>query len=165
MHTVRWTSRDVPVSAGLDKLRERAGMTCQEVADEMRVPTNLVVQWELGQCRMFLPDAYDYAKAVGCSLEEMCDFVPRRTPVRRCSPVRTQLRRERNARGLTVRQAAKDIGVSEDTLIGWEKGEREPSRSSRVKLARFYGCTPETIRQWCVPDDEGEATSDDGSAA
>jgi len=44
----------------------------------------------------------------------------------------------RTKKGLTKRAAAKGIGITENTLRTFEKGEGMPNGSTRTKLKKFY---------------------------
>lgn len=46
---------------------------------------------------------------------------------------------ERLNRGLSVRQAAEEIGVTPNTLARAEGGEFQPHPSNALKIADFYG--------------------------
>jgi transcriptional regulator with XRE-family HTH domain len=43
----------------------------------------------------------------------------------------------RRCLGMTSRDAARLIGVDQDTLLKWERGEWRPTRRTRLKLERF----------------------------
>ena len=45
----------------------------------------------------------------------------------------------REAKGMSAREAAKQIGVPPTTYHNWEKGEREPNSDMLIKLADFFG--------------------------
>lgn len=47
---------------------------------------------------------------------------------------------------LTQTEAAAHIGVTESTLINWEKGRKEPPFGKLLALCDLYGCTPNDIR-------------------
>lgn len=49
------------------------------------------------------------------------------------------LQKLRLDRGLSVRQAAEQIGVAAGTLAQAETGERQPHPGSALKIAVFYG--------------------------
>jgi transcriptional regulator with XRE-family HTH domain len=51
----------------------------------------------------------------------------------------TRLEELRNARGLTQREVADAVGVSERTYQLWRKGETQPQRKTLKKIAEFYG--------------------------
>lgn len=51
--------------------------------------------------------------------------------------------------GLTQMEAAKRIGVTESTLISWEKHRKEPPFGKLLALCELYGCTANDIR-WDV---------------
>ena len=52
------------------------------------------------------------------------------------------LKSARESRGLTQKQAAEALGVSDRTYSKWETGETEPGIELICRLAEFYGCTP-----------------------
>ena len=55
------------------------------------------------------------------------------------------MRAERARLGLSAKEAAASICVSENTLLSWETGEKEPLASNLLKLADLYGCAPEYL--------------------
>jgi len=50
----------------------------------------------------------------------------------------TELRRARDIRGHSQREAAEDMGVPPQTYITWEHGRRRPKAVLYVKAARKY---------------------------
>ena len=59
--------------------------------------------------------------------------------------MRGNMRAERARIGLSARETAKEIGVSENTLLSWETGDKEPLASNLLKLSALYGCSPEYL--------------------
>lgn len=59
--------------------------------------------------------------------------------------MRANMRSERVRTGMTAAEAAQKIGVSTNTLLGWERGETEPKGVGLVTLARLYGVTPDYL--------------------
>lgn len=55
------------------------------------------------------------------------------------------LRRIRIAKGFTLQQLAKHIGVKYNTICQWEIGTREPEISYVKKLANFFNVTTDFI--------------------
>lgn len=55
------------------------------------------------------------------------------------------LRKARAGTGLTIKQAAKKIGIPFTTLSSWERGVSYPRAKNREKTAAFYGIDPKTI--------------------
>ena len=51
-------------------------------------------------------------------------------------------------RGLTVTDAAKDLGISRQTLNNILNGKAGIGPDMAIRLARFFGLQPETIQQW-----------------
>lgn len=45
--------------------------------------------------------------------------------------------------GLTITEAAKQLGVTKDTLSRWERGITSPTLDRVEKLAEIYKCTPD----------------------
>ena len=52
-----------------------------------------------------------------------------------------QLKNLRRARGLNMRQVAKELGIPYTTYVSYEKGDREPSLDCLLQLANFFGCS------------------------
>lgn len=55
------------------------------------------------------------------------------------------LRKARAGTGLTIKQAAKKIGIPLTTLSSWERGVAYPRLINREKTAAFYEIDPKTI--------------------
>ena len=53
-----------------------------------------------------------------------------------------RLGEERKARGLTQKQLAEALGISDRTYSKWETGENEMDVASLGRLAGFYGVSP-----------------------
>ncbi len=53
--------------------------------------------------------------------------------------IQHHLRHLRTQRGLTLKQISDGTGLSISTLHAIEKQQREPTRTSALKLAHFYG--------------------------
>jgi len=50
-----------------------------------------------------------------------------------------RLRELRRGRGLTMQELAKEIGVSKQAILRWEKGIYRPSPKNLKKLNEFFG--------------------------
>lgn len=59
--------------------------------------------------------------------------------------------------GLSVKEAATAVGVTEDTMYRYESGKSSPKISTAVKLAELYGVSIDAI-DFSVP--EGSAKTD-----
>ena len=53
-----------------------------------------------------------------------------------------RLRELRRARGLSLRRLGKDIGVTANALLRWEKDEVTPTRSKMLELSRHFEVEP-----------------------
>ena len=51
----------------------------------------------------------------------------------------------RIARGLNQKQAAQEIGISQSMLSALEQGYRSGSDATKIKIAKFYGQSVESI--------------------
>lgn len=56
--------------------------------------------------------------------------------------MRGNMMAERARRGLTRKQVADVIGVSEQSIYRWEKGDKFPGGDKLLALADFYGVEP-----------------------
>lgn len=52
-----------------------------------------------------------------------------------------RLRQLRTGRGETLRDVAKQIGITAQALNYYETGQRSPRDSVKMKLAKYYGTT------------------------
>lgn len=59
--------------------------------------------------------------------------------------MRHNMRAERVRRGYTAQQVANKLGVSLNSVLGWERGEVEPGGQNLISLARLYRCSPEYL--------------------
>lgn len=57
------------------------------------------------------------------------------------------LKKARKEKGLTIKQAAKKIGIPFTTLSSWERGVSFPRTKNRIKTAEFYEIDPKTIEK------------------
>lgn len=47
----------------------------------------------------------------------------------------------RKDKGLSMAQAARDLGLKYTTYVSYEKGDREPNSEMLIQLADYYGCS------------------------
>lgn len=59
--------------------------------------------------------------------------------------MRRNMRAERVRNELTARDVADKLGVSLNSVLGWERGDVEPGGQNLINLARLYGCSPEYL--------------------
>ena len=52
--------------------------------------------------------------------------------------MKNRMKELREAKGLSAREAAKQIGVPSTTYHNWEKGEREPNSEMLICLADYF---------------------------
>ena len=62
-------------------------------------------------------------------------------------------REQRLKAGKSVREVSLEVGVTHQSIYGFENGRYKPSINILQKLAQFYGCTMEELL-------EGEKTDD-----
>jgi DNA-binding XRE family transcriptional regulator len=55
------------------------------------------------------------------------------------------IRKQRVLKGITQRQAASKINVTPECISAWERDMGEPKLRQGLKLAKFYGCKPESL--------------------
>lgn len=55
------------------------------------------------------------------------------------------IKAERVRLGLSTADAARALGVSLNTLLGWERNENIPNGSYLARLAGFYGCSADWL--------------------
>lgn len=51
----------------------------------------------------------------------------------------------RKAKGMTRRDVAKAIDVTEATLGNWERGKTEPKAHDIIALCKLYGCSADEL--------------------
>lgn len=54
---------------------------------------------------------------------------------------KSKIKKMREKRGLSLKQAAKAIGVSHVAIIKWEHGKAFPKKDNLVKYARILDCS------------------------
>lgn len=59
--------------------------------------------------------------------------------------LKDNLKKLRESKGLTKKQTALELGISERAYITYEYGEREPKLETLQKLADFYGVTTDYL--------------------
>ena len=52
----------------------------------------------------------------------------------------TAIRRLRKARGLTQKEFAMEIGMSQASISRFESGDRKPDVDDLIAIAKFFGC-------------------------
>ena len=55
--------------------------------------------------------------------------------------MKIRLKELRERKGLSMREAAKQLGLAPSNYHNYETGEREPNSEMLIKLANFYGCS------------------------
>jgi transcriptional regulator with XRE-family HTH domain len=73
-----------------------------------------------------------------------------------------RLREKRLARGLSLRQAAQEVGVSPTTFSRVERGDHLPDRENLLQLANWVGVTLEQIAS--SPADQNVVTHSPGES-
>lgn len=73
-----------------------------------------------------------------------------------------KLRQVRKSKGLTLKQVAQSVGISEDLIGKYERGERNPKIETSIKLADYYSVpieylveVPNELEQLLVGHDKG----------
>ncbi len=56
-----------------------------------------------------------------------------------------KLRRIRKKRGMTINMLAKEVGTAASTVGMWERGERIPRDSMKVKLSQTFNTTVQEL--------------------
>ncbi len=57
----------------------------------------------------------------------------------------TRLRELRNQRGLLQKEIAAHLGISQQGVARWEKGQTEPDLETVKKLAEYFNCTTDYL--------------------
>lgn len=52
---------------------------------------------------------------------------------------------ERVRSGMSAKQVAEAVGVTENVIYAWERGEYEPRAANIVALAHLYKCSPDYL--------------------
>ncbi len=66
----------------------------------------------------------------------------------------TYLKGMREKQGLTQRQLAKDIGISQNYVPALEAGARRPGRGVQERLLKYFGCGFEELFEIVLVDPE-----------
>ena len=64
----------------------------------------------------------------------------------------TRLKTEREKRGLTQRQLAKDVGVSQNYIPALEAGARRAGPNVQQRLVKYFGCRFEDLFEVVLVD-------------
>jgi transcriptional regulator with XRE-family HTH domain len=112
----------------IKKRRLDLGLLQREVAEQLGVDKFTVLNWERGKTR---PDVRYYPAII--------TFLGH-NPLPQGETFPERLRAARQARGLSWKRLAEELGVWESTVRDWENGTHRPSRVLRCRLARFLGC-------------------------
>jgi len=60
-------------------------------------------------------------------------------------PIKISLKAARVNADLTIKEASAELGISNKTLISWEKGKTDPSAVQIAKLVSLYGIPFEAL--------------------
>lgn len=56
-----------------------------------------------------------------------------------------RIKSERERAGLSVEHVSDTLGVHQNTVRGWERGEYEPTSKNIVQLTALYGCSADYL--------------------
>ncbi len=62
---------DIKVGSNLRELREKSGMTQQEIAEKLNVTRTAVCHWESGERALYFSTAKQVCKILNCTLEDL----------------------------------------------------------------------------------------------
>ncbi len=113
-----------------DHVRKRRldlGLLQREVGDRLGADTKTINNWEMGRAEPQL-------RFIPCILAFL-GYDPRPA----AATFGERLRRERTARGLSIRSLAKLLGVNETTVWKWEEGRHRPISRLRRRLDELLG--------------------------
>ncbi len=57
----------------------------------------------------------------------------------------SRLKELRNSKGLTQKQLAKELNVTDDSIFSWEKGRSQPSIENLIMLCKFFGVSSDYL--------------------
>ena len=52
-----------------------------------------------------------------------------------------RLKELREARGVSMKETARNLNIPYTTYVNYEKGLREPNSETLISIAKFYGCS------------------------
>lgn len=120
--------------------------------DLPRAPnTGAVVVWNSGRlhgCRFAVPlgKATLSAAQLQSAVEAAGPGALPSTPTRPEEPLEVRLRRLRKARGMTLDELARELGVSKPTVWAWEQARSAPSPDRYERIAQVLGTTAAELR-------------------
>ena len=125
----------------IKNLRERKGLTQQELAVRVDVAQATVANWESGRREPDINILIRIAKLFNVTLDElvMKELTP---PIPMYARNLAYLRRKH---GMTQADVANLLGVSKATSCKYENGDVEPNVEQLIKLAEFFGVTMDQI--------------------
>lgn len=119
----------------LAALRQRAGLTQDQIARAVWVPRGTYVNWERGEANVPLDTLPLLCRALNCTYDELAGV----TPVELPEEPETPLKAARKWTGKTQKQIAEKVGFSATTYREIEQGKREPSLDEAIKIAEALG--------------------------
>lgn len=128
-------------SERLKATRQKAGLTQREVAARLGITYQSYGQYERGLRKPKHETIEKIADALGCSVYEFIDATPKEVK-RNSEKVGKRLEELRIRAGLTLRQAADSVGISEPVLLDYETGEQELTEEAVEQLAQLYHADP-----------------------
>lgn len=125
----------------IKNLRERKGLTQQELAVRVDVAQSTVANWESGRREPDINILIRIAKLFNVTLDElvMKELTP---PIPMYARNLAYLRRKHD---MTQADVANLLGVSKATSCKYENGDVEPNVEQLIKLADFFGVTMDQI--------------------
>lgn len=140
-------SGEAGFAASLRKLRSSRRRSIRSVAEISGVGKSTISRWERGTSSPSLPELQLVLNALDADPKQCAHWV---TSVRGDSDLET-LRSETNRRlirairlrnGLSLTEAARNVGVTKATLSRWENGERCPDEANVAHAIKSLGATP-----------------------
>ena len=137
----------------LHRLRKRKGLTQKELAQKTGVAAGTICNWERGLCTCSERYIKALAQALDCTVDELSDGAESVTVSRRVSgikpaplPKANLIDQYRKACGLTIKDLARKVGTSANTVVLWENGKVTPPAPKALLLAETLGCTVNDLK-------------------
>lgn len=139
----------------LRRLRKQKGLTQKELGQKVGVTAGTICNWERSLCTCSKRYIKALAQALDCTVDELSDGAESVTVLRRVNvsgikpaplPKANSIDQYRKACGLTVKELAQRMHVSDHTINLWKNGKVIPSAPKALLLAKTLGCTVSDLK-------------------
>ena len=149
------------IGSKINFYRKSNQLTLLELSKKVDLSEGMVSRYESGEIKTIGIDTLiKFADALGCSPSDLMDW--NLSDSSYPEDVKFLLKSRRLELGLTLKEVAKAVGVSEGTVSKWESGNIANMKRNRIaSLAKILNISPSLIMGWDTDDTDIFALSTD----